>query len=65
MIKQPDERLQESLAKRLLPTIYNGSTIQWFAVQGLLMPFDFPVDEQLDEGTKQWLRALIKLRVKI
>lgn len=62
LIHQSNPQLQRTLTERLLQSIYDGTTIKWSAVQSLLAPFSFPVDDQLDDGTKHWLRRLKQVR---
>lgn len=49
---------QERLTQKLVMTIMDQKQINWSAVEGLLKPLPFPIADDLDEGTQNWLRAL-------
>lgn len=61
LIHQQNSPMKAALANQLQQSFYDEKSIEWTKVGHLLAPFGFPIDEQLDEGTQQWLRKLTAL----
>lgn len=59
-IKQPNtsRAVKDKMAVMLRQAVFDGHEIDWQRVKALLAPFQYKVDQQLDEGTKKWLTEL-------
>lgn len=50
--------IREVTKRRLLQAIYQEKEINWQQIAVLFKPFPLAIDPQLDQGTKEWLKAL-------
>lgn len=59
-LKRPNvsAAMQAQMAQLLVASIYSSGMVDWDKVRALLAPFPFKVDDDLDAGTKEWLRQL-------
>lgn len=59
-LKRPNvsAAMQAQTAQLLVASIYSGGMVDWNKVRALLAPFPFKVDDDLEAGTKEWLRQL-------
>lgn len=61
--KSVDVTTKQALTNQMLHSIMPDQKIRWSAVQTLLAPWPFPIAEELDEGTKDWLKTIRQLQI--
>ena len=55
--------IQQNLIHQMATTLESDSQIQWSKVAAAFKPWPFPLDERLDSGTRDWLKAISQIHV--
>lgn len=55
--------VQQNLIHQMATTLESDSQIQWSKVAAVFKPWSFPLDERLDSGTRDWLKAISQIHV--
>lgn len=59
LLKGHQGHQSQQLAQQLVEQFEQDGQLKWLAIQALLAPFPFPIDQALDEATLSWLRQLV------
>ena len=55
--------VQQNLIHQMVTSLESDAQIQWPKVAAAFKPWPFPLDEHIDSGTKDWLKAISQIHV--
>ena len=55
--------VQQNLIRQMATTLESDAQIQWSKVAAAFKPWLFPINEHLDSGTQDWLKAISQIHV--